>query len=475
MNMKNRLVVLFSLLVIVSTALASCATPTPQVVVQTQVVEKTVVVPEVQTQVVEKTVVVPQVQTQVVQVEVTAPPPTPAAKPYDGVELTLASMTDQYVQTFRYLLPKFAEQTGIKITMDELGYVDLRQKLIADFVAHTAQYDLMTVDIVWSGEFAANKNTVDLTDLIANDKTALKLDDIPPVMWTQGEYQGRQVAFPLGGYANVLNYRKDLFDAAGIKPPTTQEEMLEAAKKLTDAGKGVYGIALLGAGSAGAQDFMVFVQQHGGTILDKFGKPQVNSADNVKTLEYFGSLFKYAPPGNADYWWDQRETAFKQGQVAMMEGWSISRNDYEDPTISQVVGKVDIAQAPTAQGMEPKFGFGGWGLAINADSDKKKQEAAWVFIKWLASPEVQKDWVLHRGPPLRISTMQDPDVVKALPWMPKLLDSFLKGDGNYRPRIPQYSIIEDALGTYVNSFLVGKDTAQSALDKAQAQIEKNWK
>ena len=42
MKMKNRLVVLFSLMVIVSTALASCAAPTPQVVVQTQVVEKSV-------------------------------------------------------------------------------------------------------------------------------------------------------------------------------------------------------------------------------------------------------------------------------------------------------------------------------------------------------------------------------------------------------------------------------------------------
>ncbi len=474
MKMKSRLVVLFSLVVIISTALASCATPTPEVVVQTQVVQQTVVVPQVQTQVVEQTVVVPQVQTQVVQV--TAPPAAqPAAKPYDGVQLSLASMTDQYVQTFRYLLPRFAAQTGIVITMDELGYTDLRQKVVADFVGHTAQYDLMTVDIVWSGEFAANKNTVDLTDLIARDKAEINPDDILPVMWNEGEYQGRQYAFPLGGYANVLNYRKDLFDAAGIKPPTTQEEMLEAAKKLTDAAKGVYGIALLGAGSAGAQDFMAFVQQHGGTILDKDGKPQVNTADNVKTLEYFGSLFKYAPPGNADYWWDQRETAFKQGTVAMMEGWSISRNDYEDPNLSQVVGKVDITQAPVSAGMEPKYGFGGWGIGINADSDKTKQEAAWVFIKWLASPEVQKEWVLHRGPPLRTSTMQDPDVVKALPWMPKLLDSFQKGDGNYRPRIPQYSIIEDALGTYVNSFLVGKDTAQSALDKAQAQIEKNWK
>jgi multiple sugar transport system substrate-binding protein len=347
--------------------------------------------------------------------------------------------------------------------------------LTADFVGHSAAYDLMTVDIVWSGEFATNKYTLPLSDLMEKDKDALQLDDILPVMWTQGEYEGKQYAFPLGGYANVLNYRKDLFEAKGLKVPTTQEEMLEAAKALTDPAAGTYGIALLGAGSAGAQDYMSYVQQHGGSILDKDGKPKVNTPENVKTLEFFGSLFKYAPDGSTDYWWDQRETAFREGKVAMMEGWSISRNDYEDANMSKVVGKVDITYAPVSEGATPTYGFGGWGLGINSDSDKKKQEAAWEFIKWLASPEVQKEWVTHRGPPLRKSTMTDPEIAKALPWMPIMLESFEKGDGNYRPRIPQYSIIEDALGTNVNAFLVGKETAQSALDKAQAQIEKNWK
>ena len=417
----------------------------------------------------------PTVAPTAVTVPTSIPEPTAVAKPYDGVELNLASMTDQYVGAFRYLLPRFAAKTGIVINLDELGYTDLYQKLTSDFVAHTAQYDLMTTDIVWSGQFAANKNTLDLTDMIAKDKDVIKPDDIPAVMWTEGEYLGKQFSFPLGGYANVLNYRKDLFDAKGLKPPTTQEELLADAKALTDPAKGIYGIALLGAGSAGAQDFMVFVQQHGGTIMDASGKPKVNTPENVKTLEFFGSLFKYAPPGNADYWWDARETAFRSGKVAMMEGWSIARADYEDPSISSVVGKVDITKAPTSAGVAVKYGFGGWGIAINADSDKKKQAAAWEFIKWLSSPEVQKDWVLHRGMPIRLSTMKDADILKAEPWMPLLQESFVNGDGNYRPRIPQYSIIEDALGTYVNSFLVGKETAQSALDKAQAQIEKNWK
>ncbi len=412
-----------------------------------------------------------------------AEPDTPAGEPaapeaeenkYEGVELTMAAMTDQYVAALRVLVPRFTEETGIEITLDELGYTDLYQKLTADFVGKTAQYDLMTVDIVWSGEYAANLYTVPLDDFMERDKAELNLDDIMPVAWTLGEYEGKHWAYPMAGYANVLNYRKDVLEAAGIEPPATQEELLAAAKALTKGD--MYGIALLGAkGSAVAQDYMAFVQQHGGSILDADGNVALNTPDNVAVLEYFGELFKYAPPGSIDYWWDQRETAFRTGIVAMMEGWSIARAGYEDPDISSVVGLVDVTAAPVAEGMDPKYGFGGWGIGINASSTKLEQEAAWEFIKWLTSEEIQKDWIKNDGAPIRRSTLTDPELVAMYPWFPLILESFEKGDGDYRPRIPEYSIIQDALGTYVNAYLVGQETAESALQKAQEQVEANLK
>lgn len=395
------------------------------------------------------------------------------AMPYDGVELTLASMTDQYVEAFRYLIPLFKEETGIDILMEELGYVDLYQKLTADFVGETASYDLMTVDIVWSGEYAQNGYTLPLNDYMDRDAAELNLDDILPVMWTQGEWEGQYWAFPLGGYANVLNYRSDVFEAAGIEPPKTQEEMLAAAEALNDPDNDFYGIAMLGGGVAGAQDYMVWVQQHGGTLIDADGNIKINTAENAEILEFFGSFFEFGPPGSAGYWWGDRETAFRDGKVAMMEGWSIARNDYEDPEMSSIVGLMDITFAPIAEGMEASYGFGGWGLGINADSDSIKQEAAWEFIKWLASEEIQIEWVLHRGVPIRRSTMTNPDIVAALPWMPLLLESFENGDGDYRPRVPEYSILQDALGVYVSAYLVGEMGAMEALDAAQAQFELN--
>ncbi len=406
-----------------------------------------------------------------------AAPPAVAAglDACQGQSLVLGSMTDQYVAAFRVLVPKFEEASGAKVTLDELGYVDLYQKLIADFVGHTGNYDLMTVDIVWSGEFGQNEYTLPLDDFMARDEADLQLDDILPVAWTLGEWQGTHVAYPLAGYANVLNYRKDLLEQAGIQPPTTQEELTAAAQALTNADAGVYGIALLGAkGPAVAQDYMAWVQQYGGRLLDDEGNPTLNTPENVEILQHFGDLFSYAPAGAMDYWWDQRETAFRSGNVALMEGWSIARAGYENPDISSVAGNVDLTVAPVKAGMEPQFGFGGWGIGINADSTPEEQECAWQFIKWVTSPEIQKEWLRNDGAPIRRSTMTDPEIVAEYPWMPILLESFEKGDGDYRPRIPQYSIIQDALGTHVNAFLVGQETAEQALEAAQKQVEDNW-
>jgi multiple sugar transport system substrate-binding protein len=44
----------------------------------------------------------------------------------------------------------------------------------------------------------------------------MQIDNIYPVLLPAlGNYQGRRVAFPLARYANVLAYRKDLYEAAG--------------------------------------------------------------------------------------------------------------------------------------------------------------------------------------------------------------------------------------------------------------------
>jgi len=399
-----------------------------------------------------------------------------ADKPLAGTTLTIASQNDQFASVIAKLAPEFEEKTGATVKVDILDYGSLLTKTQADFVGHTKSYDLITMDIVWAGQYAENGYTVDLTDLMKRDAAELQIDDIyPATLKYIGQYNGKQVAFPFAGYAAVLAYRKDLLDAAGLKVPETAEDFVAAALKLTDPSKKIYGFVANGQkGPAVAQDWLQYNAQLGGSVLGADGKPALNSDANVASLKVYKELFdKAAPPGAVDYDWGGREESFRQGLVAMMETWSVGAPGYYDPTMSKVVDTVGISYTPVAKGMPVKYGLGGWGMAINADIDKEKQEAAWTFIKWLTSPEVQKEMNMNgAGSYIRKSTLDDPDLNKKYPFLPIIAKSFDNADGDYRPRLAQYPEIQDLLGTAVNSVLVGGADPKAALDEAQAQAAK---
>jgi multiple sugar transport system substrate-binding protein len=112
-------------------------------------------------------------------------------------------------------------------------------------------------------------------------------------------------------------------------------------------------------------------------------------------------------------------------------------------------------------------------MAINADIDDKRKEAAWLWIKWLTSPEIHKELNLKgAGSYLRISETHDADLKAKFPFVTVIDEVFANGDGEYRPRIPQYPQIQDLLGTAVNAVLIGNADPKKALDDAQAQAQK---
>jgi multiple sugar transport system substrate-binding protein len=394
---------------------------------------------------------------------------------FEGVSLNLASQNDQFAGVLVKLVPRAKEDLGLDVRVDILSYPELLTKITADFVGNTQGYDLVTMDIVWAGQFAEAQHSVDLKPLIERDRAELDLGDIYPVLFhALGQYEGRQVAYPFAGYANVLAYRTDLYEAAGLQPPVTMDELVAAARKLTDKGKDQYGFVANGQkGPAVAQDWMQYNAQLGGSMLGRDGKPDLNSAANVESLRVYKGLFdEAAPPGAVEFDWGGREESFRQGLVANMQTWSVGAAGYSDPAQSKVVGRNGIVLAPVKQGMEPTYGVGGWGLAINADIEQKQQDAAWAYIKWVTSPKVQKEFNLAGASSyIRKSTLSDPELVAKYPYLPVIAESFENGNGEYRPRIPQYPEIQDILGDAVNAVLAGGKDPKAALDEAQIKAK----
>ena len=215
----------------------------------------------------------------------------------------------------------------------------------------------------------------------------------------------------------MLAYRKDLLEAAGLKPPTTMEDFVADALKLTDPAQEDLRLRRQRPEGPGRRAGLDAVQrQLGGSILDKDGKPALNSRANIESLIVYKELFdKAAPPGAADYDWGGREESFRQGLVAKMQTWSIGAPDYDDPKVSKIAGKVGIMLTPLGQGTAAGIRHRRLGLGINKDIDPKKQEAAWAFIKWVTSPAVHKELNLRgAGSYLRKSEMIDSELAREI-------------------------------------------------------------
>jgi multiple sugar transport system substrate-binding protein len=190
----------------------------------------------------------------------------------------------------------------------------------------------------------------------------------------------------------------------------------------------------------------------------------------VAALEYFKTLIPFAPAGVLTYDWDENANAFAQGKAAMNLQWQNSAPLFQDPTQSTIVGNFDFTLIPGKKQLDGSIKrtptFGGWGLMIPKDS--KNKEAAWEFIVWATSPEMELK-LAYAMPGARYSSLKNPDLSAKYVEYKGMLESLPIAKG--RPRIAAYSELADALEVALSEAMTGTKDAQTALNDANARFE----
>ena len=79
------------------------------------------------------------------------------------------------------------------------------------------------------------------------------------------------------------------------------------------------------------------------------------------------------------------------------------------------------------------------------------------------------------GSYLRKSEMTDPELLAKYPFLPVIATSFEHGDGDFRPRIPQYPELQDLIGGAINAVLVGQADPRIAMDDIQGKAQALFK
>ncbi|MFI6721878.1 ABC transporter substrate-binding protein [Kribbella sp. NPDC050470] len=220
---------------------------------------------------------------------------------------------------------------------------------------------------------------VDLTDLLDDATKA----DFTPSLLARCTYQGKLYAIPQVTDMQLLVYRKSLLSAAGVQPPQTVDELLAAAKTLTnDKVKGLFvgndgGVSILGGPalwSAGL-DYLTEDNQFG------FDDPAaVESLRKLRELFTSKSLLLGAPTDWSD------PSAFTQGLTAMQFTglWTL-------PAIQKAFGD-DFGVLPwpklSATTGAPSVPVGAFSSVVNAKS--KDVDAAKKFVRWLWVDQTDK-------------------------------------------------------------------------------------
>jgi ABC-type glycerol-3-phosphate transport system substrate-binding protein len=403
---------------------------------------------------------------------------------FDGRELTVVInaswMRDGENSTIEVLRKKFEELSGAKVTYVALPENEMYDKVRLELANNSGLYDMMHTGAGGAKEYGLSNYLIPLP-------APPDLDDFYPADIAQYSIGGELYGLPQTADTNILYWRTDLFEAAGLdptKPPETYEQFREYAIKLTTDENGkhpgedgfdpnnidVYGSAFKGvAGLGSTWELYNYIYAFGGDVVDENYTPTLNSQPVVDALTWVVDNFRtynIYPPDTPTYDYTEFHTLFAQGKVAMAVNWPYMWGILQDPEQSKVVGNVAVGRKP---GQVTHGGnIGGW--SWNVFQMSKDQELAIAFAKWIASPDASLSFAETGSNPVRRSVSailaeQDPILAAAI--------AANQADGRevkWLATGPSWMEIEKVQYQAIQEALIGAKDPQTAMEDANAAV-----
>lgn len=385
-------------------------------------------------------------------------------KPFAGKTIRFVAANHPWQEAIKPLIPEFEALTGMKVNMESLGEDQLTQKLTTEFTAGNSDIDVFMQRPLQEAKLFAKNGWYTFLDDYAKKSTDWDFADFQASAVETEMVGGKLTGVPIVVEHEVLYYRKDLFQAAGIAVPKTLDELKAAAEKLTDKSKEQYGFVARGQRSPAVTQFSSFLFSYGGDFFDlQTGKATLDTPEAIAAFTLYGDLLRnYGPPGVLNMSWPQAVAVFAQGKAAMYTDADSIFPNLLDPAKSQVADKTGVALFPAGPKGSKMYGVTAWGLSMPATS--KNKDAAWEFIKWATSKETTLKTQGQRAVPgARNSVWKDPNGSAKFPkdWSETFAASST-GRGYDRPLVIQVSKARDIVGSVIVASIEGKDVTAAA-------------
>ncbi|SDF54313.1 carbohydrate ABC transporter substrate-binding protein, CUT1 family (TC 3.A.1.1.-) [Celeribacter baekdonensis] len=312
---------------------------------------------------------------------------------------------------------EFEAKTGHTVEVIPVTESDLGTRATAAFAAgdlpdviyHPLQYALP-----W-----AEAGILD-TDAAADVIEELGVDTFAPGALAMAAVDDGYASVPVDGWTQMIIYRKDLFDAAGLAAPTSYAAVETALAKLHNPPE-MYGFV---AATKVDENFMSQVLEHvflanGVSPVGPDGFKPLDVAKTTEVLDFYKAIADASPPG--DLYWDQSRTLYFSGNAAMII-WSPFVLDElaglrdsapptinDDPTSPELASKTGIVTTFSGPSNPDGAAWGDiryFGITSDASTD-----AAEEFVKYsMDEGYTQTLSIAPEGKfPVRRGNAEDPD------------------------------------------------------------------
>ncbi|MFI6815876.1 extracellular solute-binding protein [Nonomuraea sp. NPDC050328] len=339
----------------------------------------------------------------------------------------------------------------IKVETLPEGSDKQREQLVRRLSAKDRAVNLITMDVVWTAEFAEAGWILPLPAGTAATVTEGTLGGaLKSATWEDKVY-----AAPLLSGSQLLWYRKSRAEQAGIDPAKgelTWDELIKAAGGLPE---GQRGVATPGNRYEGYTVFInALVASAGGQVVDAQGKPGLDSDAGRAAAGVISSLATgpAALTGISTLDEETMRAAFEKGEASFMTNWgyvyaAAAERAAKEPEFKKVFDDYGWARYPrVTAGVPSAPPLGGSNIAVGAGTPEDQRDSAFAALACLTSTQSQKGFMLDAGiPAARSSVYDDAEVRARFPFADVMRDSI--AEAAPRPMVRKYNALSTAIQT----------------------------
>lgn len=322
----------------------------------------------------------------------------------DAIDVWIVEDLPDRVAATQAIVDAFTEESGIEVTLTPVAEDQFNQILTSNAAAGELPDVMGAIPLGALRTLSANE-LLD-TDAVADVVESLGADTLSASSLELVSDDDTALGVPSEAWVQLLVYRKDLFEAAGLAVPETYDDVLAAAEALdSDEVAGFVGANVAGDAFT-AQTFEEIGLGNGCEMVDDDGEVTFDSDECIEAMDFYGQLLTdYSVEGAQDV--DTTRASYFAGQAAMII-WSSFildelaglRNDAaptcpecgSDPGfLAKNSGVVTSIQGPS--GEPATFGeVTSWTIPAEASSDSAKEFIEYMmtdgYEPWIAiAPE----------------------------------------------------------------------------------------